>query len=73
LGLTVLSGKVSAILPGALLHMLKNYPQLEALPLRTPEEFTPIGFMYPVNDRLSHPLRAALNMASDPAWPCELQ
>jgi DNA-binding transcriptional LysR family regulator len=68
LGLTVLSGKVCSILPGALVHMLKDYHELEALPLRAPEVLTPIGFMYPFNDRPSHALRAALNMASDPAW-----
>jgi DNA-binding transcriptional LysR family regulator len=68
LGLSVLVGDVSSILPGALVGVLRGYPELEAVPLMGPEVLTPIGFMYAGTDRPSHTLRAALDMASDPAW-----
>lgn len=68
LGLTVLVGEVSSILPGALVGVLRGYSELEAVPLSAPEVLTPIGFMYSFNDRPSHALRAALNMASDSMW-----
>jgi DNA-binding transcriptional LysR family regulator len=68
LGLTVLVGQVSSILPGALVGVLRGYSELEAVPLHAPEVLTPVGFMFALRDRPSHTLRAALNMASDPAW-----
>lgn len=68
LGLTVLVGEVSSILPGALVDVLRGYSQLEAVPLKSPEVLTPIGFMFAGTDRPSHALRAALDMASDPLW-----
>jgi DNA-binding transcriptional LysR family regulator len=68
LGLSVLVGEVSSVLPGALVGVLRGYPELEAVPLREPEVLTPIGFMYAVTDRPSHTLRAALDMARSPAW-----
>ena len=68
LGLSVLVGDVSSILPGALVGVLRGYPELEAVPLMRPEVLTPIGFMFALTDRPSHTLRAALDMASDPAW-----
>jgi DNA-binding transcriptional LysR family regulator len=68
LGLSVLVGDVSSILPGALVGVLRGYPELEAVPLRGPEVLTPIGFMFALTDRPSHTLRAALDMARDPAW-----
>ena len=61
-------GEVSSILPGALVGVLRGYSELEAVPLSAPEVLTPIGFMYSFNDRPSHALRAALNMASDSMW-----
>ena len=48
--------------------LLRGYSELEAVPLSAPEVLTPIGFMYSFNDRPSHALRAALNMASDSMW-----
>jgi DNA-binding transcriptional LysR family regulator len=68
LGLSVLVGEVSSILPGALVGVLRGYPELEAVPLSDPEILTPVGFMYAVTDRPSHTLRAALEMAQDPTW-----
>lgn len=68
LGLTVLVGEVSSILPGALVGVLRGYPELEAVPLVAPEVLTPIGFMFAVTDRPSHALGAALDMANDSAW-----
>jgi DNA-binding transcriptional LysR family regulator len=68
LGLSVAVGEVSSILPGALVGVLRGYTELEAVPLSDPDVLTPIGFMYGVTDRPSHTLRAALEMAQDPAW-----
>jgi DNA-binding transcriptional LysR family regulator len=68
LGLTVLVGDVSSILPGALVAVLRGYPELEAVPLCAPEVRTPVGFMFAGTDRPSHALHAALDMANDPAW-----
>jgi DNA-binding transcriptional LysR family regulator len=68
LGLSVLVGEVSSILPGALVGVLRGYPELEAVPLCAPEILTPIGFMYTVTDRPSHALRAAMEMAHDSIW-----
>jgi len=68
LGMAVLAGEVSSILPGALVDVLSGYSELEAVPLHAPQVLTPIGFMYAFNDRPSHALRAALNMASEPTW-----
>jgi DNA-binding transcriptional LysR family regulator len=68
LGLSVLVGEVSSILPGALVGVLRGYPELEAVPLCAPEVLTPIGFMYTVTDRPSHALRAAMEMAQDSLW-----
>jgi DNA-binding transcriptional LysR family regulator len=68
LGLSVLVGNVSSILPGALVDVLRGYAELEAVPLTGPEVLTPIGFMFARTDRPSHALRAAIDMASDPTW-----
>lgn len=68
LGMSVLVGEVSSILPGALVDVLRGYPELEAVPLVEPEVLTPIGFMFAFTDRPSHTLRAALDMAIDPTW-----
>jgi DNA-binding transcriptional LysR family regulator len=68
LGLSVLVGEVCSVLPGALVGVLRGYPELEAVPLGDPEVLTPIGFMYAITDRPSHTLRAALNMAQSAPW-----
>lgn len=68
LGLSVLVGDVSSILPGALVDVLRRYPELEAVPLSSPEVLTPIGFMFCGTDRPSRTLSAALEMAHDVTW-----
>jgi DNA-binding transcriptional LysR family regulator len=66
--LSVLDGAVCAVLPGALMALVRGYPGLEALPLREPEVRTPIGFMVVANVRESRALEAALTLAQDGAW-----
>lgn len=68
LGLSVLTGDICSVLPGALVDVLRGYPQLEAVPLVEPEVRTPIGFMFASTERPSRTLRAALAVAADPAW-----
>lgn len=66
--LSVLDGAVGAVLPGALMALVRGYPGLEALPLREPELRTPIGFMVVASTRESRALEAALTLAQDGAW-----
>lgn len=72
LGVTVLVGEVSSILPGALVGVLRGYPELEAVPLTAPAVLTPIGFMHASTERPSHALRVALDMARAPGWTQDL-
>lgn len=66
--LSVLDGEVCAVLPGALMALVRGYKGLEALPLREPEVHTPIGFMVAKGARPSRALEAALTLAQDGAW-----
>jgi DNA-binding transcriptional LysR family regulator len=66
--LSVLDGQVCAVLPGALMALVRGYPGLEALPLREPDVRTPIGFMIVKGMRESRALEAALALASDGTW-----
>src|ERR1035441_147457 len=66
--LSVLGGEVCAVLPGALMALVRGYKELEALPLREPEVRTPIGFMMVKGTRESRTLEAALTLATDGAW-----
>ena len=66
--LSVLDGEVCAVLPGALMALVRGYKGLEALPLREPEVRTPIGFMVAKGARPSRALEAALTLAHDGAW-----
>jgi DNA-binding transcriptional LysR family regulator len=68
LALSVLAGEVCTIMPGALVSTVRNYRELEALPLVSPEIRTPIGFMAQSGVRASRALEAALAMAHDTAW-----
>jgi len=68
LGLSVLVGDVSSILPGALVGSLRGYSELEAVPLVNPDVMTPIGFMFAATDRPSRALGAALDLAKSPFW-----
>lgn len=73
LGLTVLVGNVCSVLPGALVGVLSGYGALEAVPLQSPEVLTPIGFIFAKSQRPSHTLKAALEMASEPAWAAHVK
>ncbi|MDR3370658.1 LysR substrate-binding domain-containing protein [Rhodoferax sp.] len=73
LGLTVLVGDVCSILPGALVGVLRGYSELEAVPLVEPDVQTPIGFMLAVNERPSHAMKAALDLANSPEWLLHLR
>jgi DNA-binding transcriptional LysR family regulator len=66
--LSVLDGEVCAVLPGALMSLVRGRSGLEALPLREPEVHTPIGFMVAAGARPSRALEAALTLAQDGAW-----
>ena len=66
--LSVLDGEVCAVLPGALMALVRGHPGLEALPLREPDVRTPIGFMVAAGARPSRALKAALTLARDAAW-----
>ena len=66
--LSVATGSVSSVLPGALVGTVRNYRELEALPLTGPEVRTPIGFMSHAAARPSRALEAALSLAQDGAW-----
>lgn len=66
--LSVLDGEVCAVLPGALMALVRGHPGLEALPLREPDVRTPIGFMVAAGARPSRALEAALTLAHDAAW-----
>lgn len=66
--LSVLDGEVCAVLPGALLALVRGYEGLEALPLREPEVRTPIGFMVAKGARPSRALEAALMLAQEGVW-----
>jgi DNA-binding transcriptional LysR family regulator len=66
--LSVLEGEVCAVLPGALMALVRGYPELEALALREPDVRTPIGFMIVKATRESRALEAALALAADGDW-----
>ena len=66
--LSVLDGQVCAVLPGALMALVRGYQELEALPLCEPEVRTPIGFMIVKGNRESRALKAALTLAADADW-----
>jgi DNA-binding transcriptional LysR family regulator len=68
LALSVLAGDVCTVMPGALVSTVRNYRELEALPLVSPDIRTPIVFMAQSGVRASRALEAALAMANDPAW-----
>lgn len=68
LALSVVAGNVCSVMPGALVAAVRNYRELEALPLIGPEVRTPIGFMSHAVSRPSRALEAALALAQDGAW-----
>lgn len=72
LALSVLSGQVCAVLPGAMVDAVRGQGQFEALPLVAPEVLTPIGFMTQTAARPSRALEAALALLQSPDWEREV-
>jgi DNA-binding transcriptional LysR family regulator len=72
LAVSVLAGRVSSVMPGALVDAVRGYRELEALPLVSPQVEVPIGFMVREGSRLSRTLEAALALADDPVWRREV-
>ena len=66
--LAVLAGDVCSVLPGALVDIALQYPELEALPLVEPDVVTPIGLLIQRGGLFSITQHAALRMASEPDW-----
>ena len=66
--LGALSGEVCAVMPGALVGVVRAYADLEAQALSGPEVSTLMGFMVQTEARHSRPLQAALSLAIDPDW-----
>jgi len=71
LALSVVSGSVCAVLPGAMVDAVRGHGQLEALPLVAPEIHTPIGFMTQTVVRPSRALESALALVQSPDWQQE--
>lgn len=72
LSLSVISGDVCAVLPGAMLDAARGHGRLEARPLVAPEVLTPIGFMTQAAVRPSRALEAALGLLQDGDWRSEV-
>ena len=68
LALSLMSGSVSCIMPGALVGAFRAHAELQARPLMSPEVHTPVGFMAMKTERTSRTLEAALTLAQDAAW-----
>jgi DNA-binding transcriptional LysR family regulator len=72
LALSVGTGEVCAVLPGAMVDAIRSHGQLEALPLVAPEVRTPIGFMTQTAVRPSRALEAASALIQSPEWQQEV-
>ena len=68
LALSVVAGDVCSVLPGALVGAVRNYGELEALPLVQPEVSTPVGFITLGKASAARALQAALALARDGQW-----
>lgn len=68
LALSVVTGDVCSVLPGALVDAVRGQDGLEALPLTGPVLTTPIGFMSHRQVQPTRALDAALALAQDAAW-----
>jgi DNA-binding transcriptional LysR family regulator len=71
--LAVSVGDVCAILPGALISVVRGHAELEALPLVEPDIRTPLGFIALVDDRPSRAVQAALRLMAAPEWSAALE
>jgi DNA-binding transcriptional LysR family regulator len=72
LALSVRAGRVSSIMPGALVDDVHGLRDIEALPLVEPRIEVPIAFMVHDTNRPSRTLEAALAFAEAPAWMQEV-
>jgi len=70
--LSVVTGKVCSILPGAMVAAARSERQLEALPLVAPDVRTPIGFMTQRGPRISRAPQAALALLDTEDWKAQL-
>jgi DNA-binding transcriptional LysR family regulator len=68
LALSVVAGRVSSVMPGALVGAVQGYGELEALPLVDPFIEVPIALMVHDSNRLSRTLEAALEFAQGGEW-----
>jgi DNA-binding transcriptional LysR family regulator len=68
LALSLMSGSVSCIMPGALVGAFRAHAELQARSLVSPELHTPVGFMALKTERTPRTLDAALTLAQDAAW-----
>jgi DNA-binding transcriptional LysR family regulator len=68
LTVSVLAGEVCSVLPGALLGMMQEQAQLQALQLVDPPVEVPIAFLVHGSQRQSRTLEAALAFAQTAAW-----
>jgi DNA-binding transcriptional LysR family regulator len=66
--LLVLAGDVSSVMPGALVAIALQYPELEALPLIEPEVVTPISLLLSRSSHRSLAQHAAVRLAGDAEW-----
>ena len=66
--LSVLAGDVCSVLPGALVAVALQYPELEALPLIDSVVVTPIGLLLPSGTLRSLAQQAAIQLATDAEW-----
>lgn len=73
LALSVQSGEVCAVLPGAMVDTVRGQHALQALPLVAPALRTPIGFMAPAAVKPSRALQAALALLQEADWRAEVQ
>jgi DNA-binding transcriptional LysR family regulator len=65
---SVVDGNVCSVLPGALVDTVRNYRELDAMPLTGPDVRTPIAFISHAQARPSRALEAAGVLARDGAW-----
>ena len=72
LALSVRAGRVSSIMPGALVSAMQGYGDLIARPLVGPQVEIPIAFMVHDTNRPSRTLQAALSFAEDPDWMAQV-
>ena len=73
LALSVVAGRVSSVMPGALVGAVQGYGELEALPLVEPCIEVPIAFMVHESNRQSRTLEAALAFAQSPEWHAQTE